>query len=75
MRDGKNGRQKASFSVEAAWVFGISMLIIYAVIAFSFTLYRETYDFVKETKVDELDAVKTFRLVQMGEDVLSVKNR
>lgn len=73
MSDWKNGRQKASFSVEAAWVFGISMLIIYAVIAFSFTLYRETYDFVEETKADELDAVKTFRLVQMGEDVLSVK--
>lgn len=73
MRDWKNDRQKASFSVEAAWVFGISVIIIYAVIAFSFTLYRETYDFVEETKVDELDAVKTFRLVQMGEDVLSVK--
>lgn len=75
MRAVAGGRRKASFSVEAAWVFGISMLIIYAVIVFSFTLYQETYDYIIGTKADGIDAVKLFRLAQMGEDVLSMAQK
>ena len=61
---------KAAFSVEAAWVFGITMLIIYAVIAFSFVLYRDSYQFVKQTTPDKWEAVKMFRLAQTGEDII-----
>lgn len=73
MKRERGYRQKASFSVEAAWVFGISMIVIYMVIAFSFTLYREAYNYIEETAVDDIDAVKLFRLAQMGEDILSNK--
>ena len=51
------------------------MLIIYAVIVFSFTLYQETYDYIIGTKADGIDAVKLFRLAQMGEDVLSMAQK
>lgn len=64
-------RKKAAFSVEAAWVFGISLIILYILIAFSFTMYQETYDYIDATEADELNAVQTFRLVQEGKTVVS----
>ena len=62
-------QKKASFSVEAAWIFGISLLLIYVTIALSFHLYKQSKDYVDGTTPKEFDAVKTFRLVQMGEDL------
>ena len=61
---------KASFSVEAAWVFGIILLVIYTAIGVSFTLYHKACVFVEKTTPDKWDAVGAFRLLQMGENIL-----
>ncbi len=66
----RNMKFKAALSVEASWVFGISMLVIYSMLGLSFTLYHETYQYIREKEPYEMDAVKAFRLVQMGEDLL-----
>ena len=67
------GGYKAAFSVEAAWVFGICMLLIYGIIGLSFSLYRDSFQFVKKTTPDQWEAVKTFRLVQAGEELLDLE--
>ena len=61
---------KASLTVEAAWVFGITMLLIYSIMAYSFTLYSGAKEYVDKTSPDEWDAVGAFRLVDMGENIL-----
>ena len=68
----KNNYQlKAIMTVEASFVFGICILVIYLMISVSFILYNHSYTFVEETTPDELDAVRIFRLAQMGEDILN----
>ncbi len=66
----KHTALKGAFSVEAAWVFGITMLLIYSIIAFSFKLYSSAIDFIENTSEDKWEAVQAFRLLQAGEDIL-----
>ena len=65
-----NMRRKAVLTVEASWVFGISLIIIYGMLALSFSLYHETSQYIKQKEPQEINAVKLFRLVKMGEELL-----
>lgn len=65
-----NMRRKAVLTVEASWVFGISLIIIYCMLALSFSLYHETSQYITKKEPHEINAVKLFRLVKMGEELL-----
>ncbi len=60
---------KASYSVETAWVFGISLMVIYMVIALSFFLYSDTCEYIDSVSSEEVNAVKVFRAIQNGEEI------
>lgn len=63
---------KGSLTVEGSWIFGISMVIIYLMIAFSFQLYENVNKDIEETEIADIQAVKKFRLLQMGKDILEI---
>ncbi len=63
-------RRKAALTLEASWVFGISMLVIYSMLALSFHLYQETGRYIEQKEPQDIDVVKVFRLTEMGEDLL-----
>ena len=56
---------KASFSVEAAWIFGISLLVIYLMICFSFNLYKEANDTINSVTAEVSEPVKKFRMMEI----------
>ncbi|MBR1629103.1 MAG: hypothetical protein IJ679_07550 [Lachnospiraceae bacterium] len=66
----RGGSLRASLTVEAAWVFGIALLVIYGMMGVSFALYRDAFSFVENTGPDDWKALQTFRLLQMGKDAL-----
>ena len=57
---------RAVMTVEASFVFGITLIVIYTVIAFSFTMYSETYSYMDTVKFDEIDVVAAFKLLSEG---------
>ena len=67
---GWDKREKASMTLEASWIFGLSFVILFFAMSASFKLYGETDSYVTDTFVKEWDAVQTFRLIQAGEEIL-----
>ena len=66
---------KAVLTVEASYVFGITLIIIYIVVAFSFTMYSETYSYVNKIKPDEIDVVTGFKLLSEGKEIIEKKGQ
>lgn len=63
---------KASYSVEGSWIFGITMVVIYLMLAFSFELYSNVSETIENTKIEDSDSVRKFRLLQMGKSLVEV---
>ncbi len=63
-------RVGASYTVEAAWVISICMLIMGSAIILSFRIYDNTLSYVKETSAAEFDAALRFREIDAGKDLI-----
>lgn len=57
---------KASYTIEASWIFGISIIVIFAAIMTSVMLYGNTCEYIDNVSVDRINAVGTFRLLEEG---------
>lgn len=59
---------KASYTVEAAFIMGICLLVIMVCLILGFTIYHETIEYMDATVVEDFDIVERFRQIHMGKD-------
>ncbi|MCR5451715.1 MAG: hypothetical protein K6F00_03695 [Lachnospiraceae bacterium] len=60
---------KGSYTVEAACVFSICFLIIGSVICLTFSIYKESINYVGDHKVKTENAVRSFRRIDAIKDL------
>lgn len=61
---------RAAYTVEAALVMGICLVMVLTCIMLAFKIYSESTEYISQTEVSEMDVVEKFRLFQMGKDVV-----
>ena len=59
----------AYYTLEAAWMFGLTVVIFFSIIFTSFNLYHETVSEIKRIQQVQLNAVKEIREVNAVKDV------
>ena len=62
-------RLKAVYTLEAAWVISICMLVIGSAIALSYHIYESSLNYVAETTPQEFDAALRFRELNAGKEL------
>lgn len=62
-------RQKAFYTLEATWMFGLALVIFIGIILLVMRLYVETADEIKERPPAQIEAVEEFRKAQMARDL------
>lgn len=61
---------KASYTVEGAVVISVALIIITACILLSFTIYRESIEYIQLLQIKDIDSVSLFRKINVGKTVL-----
>lgn len=60
---------RAYYTLEAAWMFGLTVTIFFSILFLSFNLYHETVDEIKRIEPVQIKAVKEFRDINMARDM------
>lgn len=74
----KNGVQKdtdflylkASFTVEGSFIISFCIIILMSLIMLSYRIFYDTEKYIKDQDILKYDAVKTFRAVAAGENII-----
>ena len=74
----KNGVQKdtdflylkASFTVEGSFIISFCIIILMSLIMLSYRIFYDTEKYIKDQEILKYDAVKTFRAVAAGENII-----
>ncbi|MBQ3901865.1 MAG: hypothetical protein II745_00650 [Lachnospiraceae bacterium] len=74
----KNGVQKdtdflylkASFTVEGSFIISFCIIILMSLIMLSYRIFYDTEKYIKDQEILKYDAVKTFRAVAVGENII-----
>ena len=74
----KNGVQKdtdflylkASFTVEGSFIISFCIIILMSLIMLSYRIFYDTEKYIKDQDILKYDAVKTFRAVAVGENII-----
>ncbi|MCR5211621.1 MAG: hypothetical protein K6C41_03625 [Lachnospiraceae bacterium] len=74
----KNGVQKdtdflylkASFTVEGSFIISFCIIILMSLIMLSYRIFYNTEKYIKDQGILKYDAVKTFRAVAAGENII-----
>ena len=74
----KNGVQKdtdflylkASFTVEGSFIISFCIIILMSLIMLSYRIFYDTEIYIKDQDILKYDAVKTFRAVAVGENII-----
>lgn len=74
----KNGVQKdtdflylkASFTVEGSFIISFCIIILMSLIMLSYRIFYDTEKYIKDKDILKYDAVKTFRAVAAGENII-----
>lgn len=68
-------REKAFYTLEATWMFGLALVIFIGIILLTIRLYGETYSDIAGRKPEKINAVSEFRRINMVRDLAGkVKN-
>lgn len=59
----------AYYTLEAAWMFGLAVVVFFSIIFLSFNLYHETVDEIKRIGPVKINAVREFREINMVRDL------
>ena len=62
----------AYYTLEAAWMFGLAVIVYFSVIFLSFNLYHETVGEIKRVGPAKIEAVKEFRTINSVWDTAGV---
>ena len=63
-------RLKEVYTVEAAWVMSICMIVIGGALITSYHIYDNSLSYVRETGPKEYDAALRFREISVGKDIV-----
>lgn len=74
----KNGVQKdtdflylkASFTIEGSFIISFCIIILMSLIMLSYRIFYDTEKYIKDQDILKYDAVKTFRAVAAGENII-----
>ena len=74
----KNGIQKntdflylkASFTVEGSYIISFCIIILMGLLMFSYRIFYDAEKYINDQDIMKYDAVKTFRLVTAGADMV-----
>lgn len=74
----KNGVQKdtdflylkASFTVEGSFIISFCIIILMSLIMLSYRIFYDAEKYIKDQDILKYDAVKTFRAVAAGENII-----
>ena len=74
----KNGVQKdtdflylkASFTVEGSFIISFCIIILMSLIMLSYRIFYDTEKYIKDQDILKYDAVKTFRAIAAGENII-----
>ncbi|MDD6551135.1 MAG: hypothetical protein PUF16_05080 [Lachnospiraceae bacterium] len=59
----------AYYTLEAAWMFGLTLVVFFSIIFLSFNLYHETVSEIKRIQPVQINAVKEFREINAVRDI------
>lgn len=62
-------KKKAYYTLEATWMFGLTITIFISVILLNIRLYGETYDDIAGREPAKIEAVSEFRKINMAKDL------
>lgn len=60
------------YTVEAAWMFGLTLITFFSVIFLSFNLYHNTVGEIRRIEPVSINAVKEFRTINAVRDMADV---
>ena len=67
-------KEKASYTVEAAWIISICMLIIFGTIRYGFDLYKSSIELIEQDTAEETSTEKAsaeiFRKLEFTKNVI-----
>lgn len=66
-----NCKMKGSYVVEGSFVISICLLIIMSALLLAFSIYGESLNHIVINTDKEIEAVKVFRLIQSGKNILN----
>ena len=61
---------KASFTVEGSFIISFCIIILMSLIMLSYRIFYDTEKYIKDQDILKYDAVKTFRAVAAGENII-----
>ena len=61
---------RASFTVEGSFIISFCIIILMGLMMLSFRIFYETEKYIKDRDILKYDAVKTFRIVAAGADLV-----
>ena len=64
-------RLKGVYTVEAAWVISICLMIMGGAIITSYQIYHSSLSYVRETAPKDFDAALRFREISVGKDIVT----
>lgn len=66
-------RCKGSYTVEAAWIMTITVLMIFAAIRLGFQIYEEALEYIEhQCMPHDIDYVEWFRRISLGKDLIGI---
>lgn len=66
------GCLKASYTVEGSFVISICILLVFFTLTTAIGVYTNTYAYVMETKVDNIEAAEWFRRIAFGKEIVGL---
>lgn len=61
---------KASFVVEGSFIISFCIIILMSLMMLSYRVFYDTEQYIKDKDILKYDAVKTFRIVSAGQDIV-----
>lgn len=62
-------RKSAFYTLEATWMFGLTVIIFFGILLLEIRLYHETVTDIESKKPAEIHAVSKFRKIGMYRDI------
>jgi hypothetical protein len=61
---------RASYTVEGSFIISLCIIILMSLIMLSYRVFYDTEKYIKDQDILQYDAVKTFRMVDAGQNIV-----